>query len=343
MAKSDLLQFTPQGMYCAAGDFYIDPWKQVDKAVITHAHADHARWGMGAYLAHEHAESVLRLRLGKDIALQTAAYEAPLHINGVEVSFHPAGHIIGSAQVRVAYKGEVWVASGDYKVEDDGITPPFSPVQCHTFISETTFGLPVYHWQPQEEVFAEIHDWWRSNAAAGKPSVIMVYSLGKAQRLLAHLDTSIGPIFAHGAVANVTDALVEDGWDFQPYTRITAAHKKSDFTQSIILAPGSAIATPWAKKLGPFSLGIASGWMRLRGARRRRAADRGFVLSDHADWVGLNSAIKATGAERVILTHGYTEIFAKWLAEQGYRTDIEQTAFATDDGEEAGEDGKIEI
>lgn len=329
-----LLQFNSHGIYCAAGDFYIDPWKPVDKAVITHAHSDHARWGMKSYLAHTHSEPILRMRLGKDIQLQAVGYNEDTHINGVKISFHPAGHIIGSAQVRVEYKGEVWVASGDYKVEDDGLTVPFEPIRCHTFISETTFGLPVYHWKKQEEVMGEINDWWRKNAENNRPSFIMAYALGKAQRILACVDHGIGPVMTHGAVENVNEAFRAEGHALPASTRITAAHKKADFSNALIIAPGSALNTSWSKKFGAYSLGIASGWMNVRGARRRRAADRGFVLSDHADWQGLNDAIRATGAERVILTHGYTDIFARWLRSQGFDAHVEHTEFEQEEVDE---------
>jgi putative mRNA 3-end processing factor len=290
-----MLIFTDRGIYCEAGDFYIDPWKPVDRAVITHAHSDHARWGMKSYLAHEDSEVILRMRLGEGINLQTLAYGEEIFVNGVKISLHPAGHIIGSAQVRVEYHGEVWVASGDYKVQDDGLTPPFEVVRCHGFISETTFSLPVYHWEKQAVVLDEINAWWAKNASEGRASFIMAYALGKAQRVLHGVDHSIGPVMTHGAVENVNEAFRKSGWDLPGSTRITAAHTKSDFAKALVIAPGSAVGTPWAKKLGNFSLGIASGWMALRGARRRRAADRGFVLSDHADWKGLNEAIRATG------------------------------------------------
>ncbi|MEZ4687988.1 MAG: DNA ligase-associated DEXH box helicase, partial [Bacteroidia bacterium] len=238
-----------------------------------------------------------------------------------------------SAQVRVEYKGEVWVASGDYKVQDDGFTPAFEPVRCHGFISETTFGLPVYRWEKPEVVMDEINRWWAKNASEGRPSLIMAYALGKAQRVLAGVDHSIGPVMTHGAVENVNEAFRAEGWKLPASIRISPAHSKSDFSKALVIAPGSAVGSPWAKKLGNYSLGIASGWMNLRGARRRRAADRGFVLSDHADWDGLNSAIRATGAEKVVLTHGYTDTFARWLRTQGLDARVEQTGFEAEEAE----------
>ncbi|MFK7971297.1 MAG: ligase-associated DNA damage response exonuclease [Bacteroidia bacterium] len=326
-----LLAFNNKGIYCEAGDFYIDPWKAVDRAVITHGHSDHAKRGMKSYLAHRDSEPILRLRLGKNIQLETVAYDEPVMINGVKVSLHPAGHIIGSAQVRVEYKGEIWVASGDYKIEDDGLTPPFEPIRCHAFISETTFGLPVYRWRPQEEVLAAINAWWAQNAAEGRPSVIHAYALGKAQRLLQSVDPSIGPLMTHSTVENVNEAFREIGWNLNKTTRITAAHKAADFQQALIVAPGSAIKGRLEAKLGDYSLGMVSGWMAHRKGRFRRPADRGFVLSDHADWDGLNEAIRATGAEKIILTHGYASAFARWLRSQGLDAQVEASEF---EGEE---------
>jgi len=335
MAKQDLLQFTDKGIYCPVGDFYIDPWRRVSKALITHAHSDHSRWGMESYLAHKDSLPIMRLRLGQQINAQAVTYGEKVHINGVQVSFHPAGHIIGSSQIRVEYQGEVWVASGDYKTEPDGFTPAFEPITCHAFISETTFGLPVFRWQSQQTVMNEINQWWAANAAQKRPSLIIAYALGKAQRVLQSVDHSIGPVFTHGAAANVNDAFRAHGIGLKEATRVTVAHGKKDFQQALIIAPGSAIGTPWARKLGNYSLGVASGWMMLRGIRRRRAADRGFVLSDHADWDGLNEAVKATGAERVILTHGYTQQFARWLNSQGIQAQVEQTEFEEEESEQS--------
>ncbi|RMG57199.1 MAG: ligase-associated DNA damage response exonuclease [Bacteroidetes bacterium] len=333
----DLLTLTDRGLYCAPADLYIDPWRPVDRALITHAHSDHARWGMGHYLAHRDSLPVLRLRLGQDISAEGVAYGESRLVNGVRISFHPAGHIIGSAQIRLEYRGEVWVVSGDYKTEGDGLSPAFVPVRCHTFITESTFGLPVYRWRPQAAVMGEINAWWAANAAEGRASLLAAYSLGKAQRILKHLDPVIGPIFTHGAIAQTHAALRAAGIELPPEQVVIAQgpdqHRKADFRQALILAPPGAIDSAWSRRLQPFSLGIASGWMRLRGARRRRAADRGFVLSDHADWDGLNDAIRATGAQRVLVTHGYTDLFARWLRSQGLEADVLQTRFEGDEDE----------
>jgi len=320
-------------MYCAQADVYIDPWKPVDRALITHGHADHARWGHKKYLCTRLAKPVIRYRLGPS-DIETVDFGEERTINGVRFSFHPAGHIIGSAQIRVEYKGEIWVASGDYKIEDDGLATAFEPVKCHTFITESTFGLPVYEWKPQEEVMASINDWWRTNKEAGKVSVLSSYALGKAQRVMHGLDQGIGPILTHGAVENTNDILRKQGIILPDTARVTQGMKKKDFTGAMVIAPPSATRSNWMKKFRPFSLGIASGWMTLRGARRRRNADRGFVLSDHADWGGLNEAIWATGCERVYVTHGYTDIFRRWLIEQGYEAFAESTEFEGENTED---------
>ncbi|MFC0264748.1 ligase-associated DNA damage response exonuclease [Fontibacter flavus] len=315
MEEKKLLELKPQGLYCPQADVFIDPWKPVDKAVITHAHSDHFRWGMKHYLAHHHSENVMKLRLGQDISLQTIGYGESLEINGVKLSFHPAGHIPGSAQIRLEYKGKVAVVSGDYKLEDDGLSVPFEPVRCHEFISECTFGLPVYKWEAQDEVFGKINKWWKNNAENNRNSVIFAYSLGKAQRVLNHLDASIGEVFVHGSVWNTNQALIANQVKVLDAPKVTAEMPKSKFKGAIIIAPPSAIGSSWMKKFAPYRTAVCSGWMSVRGTRRRRAVDSGFVLSDHADWEGLISAIKGTGAEKVFLTHGSTAVFGRYLEE----------------------------
>ncbi len=312
-----LLEFTERGIYCPQAEVYIDPWRPVARALITHGHSDHARWGHQHYLCTESAAPVMRYRLG-EVKMETIAYGEVRTINGVRFSFHPAGHVLGSAQIRAEYKGEIVVVSGDYKIEDDGLAEPFEPLQCHAFITECTFGLPVYRWKPQQEVFDNINDWWRQNQADGKVSVLSAYALGKAQRILTNLHPSIGKIYTHGAIENTNEIIRQQGVTLPETIRVTQDISKKDFIGNLVLATPSALGGPWMKKFKPASVGIASGWMALRGARRRRAADRGFVLSDHADWEGLNTAIKATGAEEIFVTHGYTGIFRKWLLEQGY-------------------------
>lgn len=325
-----MLTFHPSGIYCPQGDFFIDPWRPVDRAVITHAHSDHSRWGMKHYLAHHDSLPVMRHRLG-EISAEGMAYGEVRHINGVKVSLHPAGHIIGSAQVRVEYRDEIWVVSGDYKTTPDATCAPFEPVKCHQFITESTFGLPVFHWQDEREIFADINTWWARCRADGKNAVIYAYSLGKAQRIIAGVDAGIGPIVCHGAVENTNEVLRVGGMQLPPTIRAVRDHKKGDFTGALIIAPPSADGSPWLKRFAPYETAFASGWMQMRGTRRRRNMDRGFVLSDHADWPGLLSAIEATEAEHIHVTHGYSEIFAAYLREQGRSASVVTTEYGTDD------------
>ena len=281
---------------------------------------------MGRYLATEGTAPVMRHRLG-EIALQTIAYDAPLRIGEAEVSFHPAGHVPGSAQIRVAVGGQVWVVSGDYKTVADGLSEPFEPVKCHAFITECTFGLPVFKWTPEDVLTAQINAWWAANAAAGRTSILGAYALGKAQRLLATVDSGIGPILTHGAIENTNEVLRGQGLRLPDTVRVTPDITHKTHPGALVLATPSALGTTWARRFGPSSTAFASGWMALRGVRRRRAADRGFIVSDHADWDGLNTAIKATGAEKVFGTHGDTSAFRRWLSDQGYDAHIVSTDY----------------
>jgi putative mRNA 3-end processing factor len=328
---TDLVVARPEGLYCPPGAFYIDPWRPVDRAIITHAHGDHARWGNRHYLAAAAGEGILHSRLGADIPLDTLAYGEALEHNGVRISFHPAGHVLGSAQVRLEHQGEIWVASGDYKVEPDGTCTPFEPVRCHTFITESTFGLPIYRWQAQARIFAGINQWWRENAAVGRTSVLFCYAFGKAQRILHGLDESIGPILVHGAVEPLNKVYREAGV-YLPPTLYAGDFKKGDpaLATALVLAPPSAGGSTWMRRFGDYSDAFASGWMMLRGTRRRRGVDRGFVLSDHADWPGLNWAIEQTGAERVMVTHGSVAVLVRYLREKG----LDAQGFETEYGDE---------
>ncbi len=311
-----LLQFNDKGIYCQQADVYLDPWRPVKNAIITHGHSDHARWGHQNYITHYSNIPIIKYRLG-EINVSGKNWNETFTINGVKFSFHPAGHIIGSAQIRVEYKDEIWVFTGDYKTENDGISVPYEVVKCHSFITECTFGLPAFNWESQKNVMTEINNWWAENRAEGKTSVLFGYSLGKAQRLLKYLDPSIGTIYTHGAIENMTN-VVRQLIDLPTTVRVTQETKKEDLLGNIVLAPPSAHGSTWIRKMTPFVTGTASGWMAFRGARRRRAVDRGFVISDHCDWTGLLESIKATGAEKVICTHGYSDIFSKYLRELGY-------------------------
>jgi putative mRNA 3-end processing factor len=324
IASGMMLRLTNEGLYCEAGGFHVDPWAAVPRAVVTHAHGDHVAWGCGAYLASADGAALLQLRLGGTGAVEPLPYGERRLLGGVSVSLHPAGHILGSVQVRLEAGGEVWVVSGDYKTDPDPTCRPFEPVRCHTFISESTFGLPIYRWPAQSEVFSEINAWWRVNADAGRASLLSGYALGKAQRLIAGLDPSIGPILTHGAVEKINAAYRAAGVAL-PATTYAGDADRDASRRAIVIAPPSAAGSVWARRFGNASNAFASGWMRVRGARRRRSLDRGFTLSDHADWPGLLGAIAATGAERVWVTHGFTGPVVRWLEEQG----LEARAVAT--------------
>ena len=329
-----MLTLTDSGLFCETGGFYIDPWRPVDRAIITHAHADHARWGSRRYLTAAAGTRVLRVRMGPSADIAGLEYGEPLDLDGVRLSLHPAGHILGSSQVRLEHRGEVWVVSGDYKTAPDPTCAPFEPVRCHTFITESTFGLPVYRWPEAADTAAEINAWWRANQAAGRASVLFGYSLGKAQRLLAGLDAGVGPVFCHGAVEPLVRAYRESGVALPPTRMISDAPKGFDWSRSLVLAPPAAGGTAWMRRFGDVSTAMASGWMRVRGHRRRRAIDRGFVLSDHADWPGLLSAIGGTGASRVLVTHGYTAVLVRHLRERGLEADVVRTPFEGETAEE---------
>ncbi|MGD8991308.1 MAG: ligase-associated DNA damage response exonuclease [Desulfobacterales bacterium] len=329
MLKNKLLETTAAGIYCRPGDFYIDPWQAIDRAVITHAHADHARPDCGRYLAARDAEALLRLRLGEDIRLQPVAYGETVALNGVSVSLHPAGHVLGSAQIRIEYKGEVWVVSGDYKIEKDTTCAAFEQLKCHTFVTESTFGLPVFKWQPQADIFADINGWWRSNQAQAKTSVLFAYSLGKAQRVIAGLDTTIGPVFTHGAVENVNQRYRQAGISLPATRHVAAVEDKNDFVGAMVVAPPSADTPAYMKRFAAISKAFSSGWMQIRGMRRRRAVDRGFVLSDHSDWSGLIGTIMASEAENVWVTHGYSTEVVQYLREQGLNARQVDTRFSS--------------
>lgn len=312
-----LLETNENGLYCAAGDFYVDPWQPVPRAVITHAHSDHARPGCGAYLTTPSGAHLLRARLGPNTPLQTAEFGERIDMNGVSVSLHPAGHILGSAQVRIEHGGEVWVVSGDYKIERDATCEPFAPVRCNTFLTESTFALPIYRWRPHTEVIAEIEGWWRTSRQRQQTCILFAYSLGKAQRILGSVDTSFGPILVHGALVRSIEAYRAAGVRLPAVQHADDENAKTTRGRALVLAPPSVSAAPWLRKFGDISTAFASGWMQIRGTRRRRALDRGFALSDHADWDGLLKTVTATGAENIGVTHGYTGVLVRWLKEQG--------------------------
>jgi putative mRNA 3-end processing factor len=322
----DLLVLTPRGIHCPQADLYVDPRSAVQHAIITHAHSDHARPGHAHYLTHHHSIPLLRQRFGRRIHIQGVQYGEPIIVNGVRVSLHPAGHILGSSQVRFEYGGRVWVVSGDYKLEDDSLSTSFEPLPCHVFITESTFGLPVFRWRKQEYVYQEINSWWEENQGQRLPSLLVCYALGKAQRILRNLDPSPGPIYAHDTMVAMADLYREMGFRLPEIRTITRDIQRRELQQALILVPPTFTSSTGASSLAPYANGYVSGWMALRTFRQQRLTDRGFVLSDHADWDGLNSAVRGTGAEKIVVMHGYTSPFARWLQEHGY--DAREASFS---------------
>lgn len=337
MPKNPLILNTDRGLYCPAGDFYIDAWQPVPRTIITHAHSDHARIGSQRYLTAIDGVNVLRRRLGEDTNITPIDYGDSIDMNSVRVSLHPAGHLLGSSQVRVEHKGEVWLVTGDYKRDADPTCRPFEPVRCDTLITECTFGLPIFRWRDPADVVADINAWWRGNIAAERTSILLAYSLGKAQRILGSVDPTIGPILLHGAVAAMVDAYRATGVELPPAQHASPENAKLHRGKALVIAPPGALEGRWAGKFAPISVGVASGWMQVRGFRRRRAADRGFVLSDHVDWPALLKTIEESGAQHVIATHGYTAQLARYLTETGRSAAVYATRFK-DHGEEENEE-----
>ena len=311
------LRMTKRGLACEDGGFHLDPRGPVDRAVITHAHSDHAYRGSRHYLAAREGIHVLRTRLGNEASIQLVEYGEVVDLNGYRLSLHPAGHILGSAQVRIERRGYVTVFSGDYKTQPDPTCTPFELLRCQSFITEATFGLPVYRWDESARIFEDVRSWWKSNQEAGRASVIFAYVLGKAQRVLMGLDPFMGPIFTHSDVEEMNRRYRMSGVGLPNTLPAEKAARKSDFSRALILAPPSARNTTWLKQMGECSTALASGWMRIRGAQLRHGVDQGFVLSDHADWPGLMDTIAATGAEEVHVTHGYVVPLVRMLRKRG--------------------------
>lgn len=333
-----LLQVTPAGLYCPAGDFYIDPWRSVNRAIITHAHSDHARSGSAHYLAADPSKSLLQLRLGMDIDLQTLPYGESLTLGEAVVTFFPAGHILGAAQIRIEHRGQIALITGDYKLQTDATCTPWEPVACHLMVTESTFGLPVFHWPSTSQIIDEVILWWQENQRAKRTSVVFAYSVGKAQRILMELSqrsSGLGPVWLHGAMLGPMRAYRDSGVKLPEYESASSAPNGTDFSSALIIAPPSAQQSPWMNRFKEVSVASASGWMAIRGTRRRRNLDRGFVLSDHVDWGDLNRAVDLCNPEELWVTHGFSETFARYQNEKGRKALPLKTEFQGEiDGEE---------
>jgi len=324
-----LVKFTKKGIYCIPGKFYLDPWYPVEYAIISHGHADHARWGNKHYLCHNQSKAILQHRIGADISIESLPYNEYKVINGVKVSFHPAGHILGSAQIRIEYKGYIVVFSGDYKTQPDFITTPFEPVKCHEFITESTFGLPIYKWKSEEELQQELQDWIVQNQQNNRTSVFLGYSLGKAQRIMKLVEKE--EIYVHSAIHNLNKAIENSGITLPTTKLLTADFKKTEIQNKIVILPPALLGSKMIKKIPNAATAICSGWMQIRGNRRWKGVDAGFAVSDHADWDGLLSTVKATEAEKVYVTHGSQAVFSKYLNEIGIEAHELKTEFGEDE------------
>jgi len=327
-----VLTETPAGLYCEAGGFYIDPWGATPRALITHAHGDHARPGSAAYLCAAPCAPLLARRLAP-APIETLTYDERLTIGGVTVSFHPAGHVLGSAQIRIEGPAGVWVVSGDYKRAADPTCAPFEPLRCDVFVTESTFALPIYRWDAASAVMADLHTWWQANGERGLTSIVFCYTIGKAQRLLAELTAVTDrPVLVHGMLQPVIDTYRAAGVRMLATEPLLERPRGTSLAGELVLAPLSARGTPWMRRLGELSDGLASGLMRVRGVRRQRAYDRGFVLSDHADWPALLDTVTATGASRVFATHGHADTLARHLRDQGLDAGVLRTAWEGEAG-----------
>jgi len=333
-----IIQFRPEGIYCIPGNFYIDPWKPVDMALITHGHADHARWGMKKYLCHHFTVPILKSRIGADIQVQGIRYNETIRINQVNVSFHPAGHIIGSAQIKLEYKGKIVVISGDYKLQDDGLSTPFELVKCHEFVTESTFGLPIYQWKTVEEQNKELQHWVDYNRNNGQTSVFVGYSLGKAQRIMKAIE-GLGPIYVHYSIHKLNAAYKSVGIQLPAYEVVDFREDVKHLDQAIVIVPPALVDTAMLRKIPHMAYALCSGWMTVRGARRWRSADAGFAISDHADWPDLVQAITLTGAQKVYVTHGQTAVFSKYLNEIGITSYEVKTEFGEEETMDSVEGG----
>jgi len=325
-----LVKFTKKGIYCIPGKFYLDPWFPVEYAIISHGHADHSRSGNKHYLCQNDSKAIIKHRLGQDISIESLGYNEPKNINGVQVSFFPAGHVIGSAQIRLEYKGYVVVFSGDYKTQPDFISTPYEPVKCHEFITESTFGLPIYKWKKEEELQAELQNWVLQNQQNNRTSVFLGYSLGKAQRIMKLIE-GVDDIYVHTAINNLNNAISGSGIELPKTTLLEYDFKKADIQNKIVILPPALLRSRMIKKIPNAATAICSGWMHIRGNRRWKGVDAGFSISDHADWDGLLEAVKATGAEKVHVTHGSQAVFSKYLNEIGIEAYELKTEFGEDE------------
>ncbi len=313
----DLLTLKPHGLVSQDEAFHVDAWTPADVNLVTHAHGDHAHRGSRLYWCTPETALILKRRISPDVKLKIVNWRERYKLGKQWVSFHPAGHIFGSAQIRIEHESQpsnVLVFTGDFKRDPDPTCQPFEVVPCSTFITEATFALPIYRWRPNSEIRDGIYDWWMWNRAEGNTSILFCYALGKAQRILAELTSRTNDtVLLHGATDPLVSIYRDAGVHMLPTQKLT--DYDGPLEGQLILAPPSAHRSPWMKRFKNISTGFASGWMAVRGVRRGRSYEKGFVLSDHADWPSLVQTVKDTGAKRVLVTHGNKETLAKYLRE----------------------------
>lgn len=310
-----MLVLTSKGLYCPLGHFYIDPSGAVDHAVITHAHSDHARKGSKNYYCVRSGSDLLRTRIGQNINVKVFSYGETFCFNGVDVSFHPAGHILGSSQVRLQNANEVWVASGDYKREKDPTCEPFEVVECDVFVTEATFGTPAFVWKNNDLLGKEIFQWWQDNAASGYNSLVFAYSLGKTQRILGELHAlAQKPVYCHSAAGAINDCYRQQGIDLAEAKCLSSLDSDRVLRGELIIAPQSFLKSAQVSVLGgKYKTAFASGWM----AQRNFSYDHGFLMSDHADWNDLVRTVQQTKARKVFVQHRGNGALVKHLRQLG--------------------------
>ena len=313
-----MLTLTRNGIYCKKGNFYIDPIRPIKNAIITHGHADHARWGMEKYYATPATCAIMKIRLGKDITCHELNFHDEIKLGKVKIKLIPAGHILGSAQVVIEDESKKAIITGDFKTDPDATVESFETEPCDLLVMETTFALPIYNWIESKEIFSSIHEFWQTNQKKGYHTVLYAYSLGKAQRILNSLNQEQGPIAIHSAIEKMNQIYVNKKRLERNFPVFTNAELDNWNKPGLSIAPPATIDSKWIKKCKKYKEAYISGWMTSKGQARRRNM-RGFPLSDHADWKGLNYAVKKFNPSEVWTMHGSTDIFAKHLNDQGIK------------------------
>ena len=314
-----------QGTFCQTGNFWIDPAKPVKRALITHAHFDHISFGCEEYICSPETVSLLKERIGNNIKVKSYGYDEIFKINGIKISFHPSGHILGSSQIKLEGGNEKWLITGDFKRQRDDTCLNYQEVKTDFLICESTFALPIFNWASTNKIVDEIVDW--VNESPNLTSILFCYSLGKAQRILNELkNKKIKKIYAHRSIKKINDIYIKQGIKLEDIAKIDKEIATKDYKGSLLLMPPSQNKANLLNRFGDYQTAFASGWMIIRALKNRSGYDKGFAISDHADWNGLIKTIKSSKAEKVFLDHGNGESLAKYLS---IEENIEIQAFKT--------------